>query len=762
MTKAVGYSNIGIITLNNADTDYPILLKVGETSGAAGEDFDLGGLCLDFPYDLRLTNGADDILYYHLVALSGTKPNRLALFRVHLEVGDSLRIHYGKSNDTPVNNAASTFDLYGKLGAHNAEVVVDAGEEYTQDSIIYNNYLYVTACDLTNRNGGIKKYSLGGALQASYVATIFTQCVPIIAASGGEDYMFLYDLLNYKINRVKLSDNSITHNATTGDATLTHNLDIASMGWDTVNSRVILPVYITGDAKYYLRAYNMADLSVAWSYEISFSGGGACASPLILGDYVYWSNCTNGVLYKLNLADGTLADSIDLGDSSGPGTSYASPIYDPDNGYIYCISTYNKVHAVDPITMLEVWSHKLAASGEGGYGDHKTDTGMTSPGMKNGLTYHNGKVILSMREGAAGVNQYHAKVYALTATTGHLAWTNLDLYNDGQDPNCNLLTDDHVVLSTFDYDYITPGDYYVGSFYVLKQSDGTLVYKGALPAGSTCGGTAQAWDGRVVFMLFNGLWCDVKLGWGTIADSIHWMKNAYHNGYCGELLTIDPSLTFSTRSAIIAGWTKEGGTSIDAEGFGMRLKEHESHYGHVEKAASALANFVAETRIYAADANIGGTWMPAIYAYWGRDDWVGVGLPYSAGYKIGYQFNKAGVLTALYTAAVATVKTWYWVRVRADASDVYLDYSTDYITWTNLVTTARAATWAGAPALIIAGKGFSFMPTWPNPDLDNNYVTAGIGSIMHFLEAWQRKYNVIEPSFANFSNISVGFIGSNF
>ncbi len=757
MAWLTGYSHRishNLTGATGAGTDYQILIAVHEGAGS-DDDYNvyLDGRCTDFPYDVAFTDD-DEVteLIPALISITGTSPNRLAIFRV--PIADSLEsgtvpiyLYCGKSNHTPTFDPATTFPFYGKLGAQNYEWVADTGEEFTEHSVIYGGYLYVPACDYTNSNGGVKKYSVGGELQATYAASYYTQSTPILFESGGSDYMIIYDIKNCYIRRFALSaPDTPTHSVDIGNAT--HYMDIEGMAWDTGNDRVIAPIYTS--SKWYLRSFSMSDLSAAWSYELDTQPSyntGSFASPLIVGSYVYFYDRSTARLHKIALSDGS-GSSTDIGDGTVSST-YASPIYDEDNNRILCLAGLNKVCCVDPSDMSIDWTHTFAA-GAGSDTDYVTYTGLTTPYIKGTLAYYNGKLFVGIREENAGATQYHAKLYAVDVTTGYDAWVNTaDMWTDGIEiGNSMLLTDTHIVLAGIDYDY-SATNYHIGTFYVLKQSDGTLVYKGALPWGAMCGGATQAYGGRVFFCMENGLVCSVKLGWGTEADSLHFGKNAYHTGHTANL-EIDTSLTFSTRSATITGWTEDGGTSIDAEGFGMRLKEHANHYAHVEKAASALANFVVETRVYVLDTNIGGTWAPHVFAYWDTNDWAAMGLGwFTAPYNYSFRaiYNKAGTLTeAWQNPGTGAIKTWYWIRVRADASNVYFDYSTDYINWTTRTSTARAATWAGAPSLVIVGKGTGGWTGYPNADLDNNYATAGTESTMHFLDVWQRKYAATEPT----------------
>lgn len=110
---------ITITGQSGAGTDFPVILKVGETSGATGEDFDVGGHCSAFPNDIRFTdNDGETILYPTLESISGTSPNRTAT--IHVRVNDNLGTnqtiycYYGKSDALSSWDMANTFPALGE------------------------------------------------------------------------------------------------------------------------------------------------------------------------------------------------------------------------------------------------------------------------------------------------------------------------------------------------------------------------------------------------------------------------------------------------------------------------------------------------------------------------------------------------------------------------------------------------------------------------------------------------------------------------
>lgn len=117
MAYLSGYNyrkKISITGASGLGTNAQVLVKVGATSSATGEDFDLDGHAENFPNDIRFTdNDGETELDYYLEKTLGAGDSMVAWFWV--EVADSLEssadiyIYYGKSAGTSASNADNTF-----------------------------------------------------------------------------------------------------------------------------------------------------------------------------------------------------------------------------------------------------------------------------------------------------------------------------------------------------------------------------------------------------------------------------------------------------------------------------------------------------------------------------------------------------------------------------------------------------------------------------------------------------------------------------
>jgi hypothetical protein len=105
---------------SGAGTNYQVLLKVGESSGASGANFHLEGLSAKFPSgkndggDLRFTASDGTTLQdFWVEQVTGTSPNRVAYVwvKVSADLGSnqSIYIYFGNSNATNASNIKNTF-----------------------------------------------------------------------------------------------------------------------------------------------------------------------------------------------------------------------------------------------------------------------------------------------------------------------------------------------------------------------------------------------------------------------------------------------------------------------------------------------------------------------------------------------------------------------------------------------------------------------------------------------------------------------------
>lgn len=98
-------------------TGYQVLLMVGETSGASGEDFDLLDHADNFGTDVRFTaSDKETLLSFWRKEITGSPPNELAQIRVKvtddLTSPRSIYCYYGKVGAADVSSGPNTYNLF--------------------------------------------------------------------------------------------------------------------------------------------------------------------------------------------------------------------------------------------------------------------------------------------------------------------------------------------------------------------------------------------------------------------------------------------------------------------------------------------------------------------------------------------------------------------------------------------------------------------------------------------------------------------------
>lgn len=113
---------ITITGQTGAGSNYQVKLKVGESSGASGENFDVRNRCVSFPSakntsgDIRFTdNDGSTLLDFWVESVTGTTPNRLATIWVEVadDLGSNVDVYcYYGGVTTNVSNGDNTFNFF--------------------------------------------------------------------------------------------------------------------------------------------------------------------------------------------------------------------------------------------------------------------------------------------------------------------------------------------------------------------------------------------------------------------------------------------------------------------------------------------------------------------------------------------------------------------------------------------------------------------------------------------------------------------------
>jgi len=140
-----------------AGTDYQVLLKVGESSGASGYDFHIEGHSANFPSgkddggDLRFTdNDETTLLDFWVEKVEGSSPNRVAYIWVKVkdDLGSNVDIYcyYGNSSASNYSNGDNTFLFFDDFPGTSLDTNkwdtsnIGGGSYSVSDSLLHLSY----------------------------------------------------------------------------------------------------------------------------------------------------------------------------------------------------------------------------------------------------------------------------------------------------------------------------------------------------------------------------------------------------------------------------------------------------------------------------------------------------------------------------------------------------------------------------------------------------------------------------------------------
>jgi len=121
---------------DGAQSDYQVKLLIGESSGATGEQFDLGGHISDKTAfnDLRFTSADGDNCPYWIESITGVTPNQLATVWVKIPyiyahpIDTIIYCYYGNAGAPAASSGADTFIVFEDFEGFNDEDDVDSGD----------------------------------------------------------------------------------------------------------------------------------------------------------------------------------------------------------------------------------------------------------------------------------------------------------------------------------------------------------------------------------------------------------------------------------------------------------------------------------------------------------------------------------------------------------------------------------------------------------------------------------------------------------
>lgn len=516
-------------TVSNAAANYQTKVLIGETSGATGEDVDLGGFAQTDFDDIRFT-GADGVtkLPYWVETITGTTPNQLATVWVknNATPDTTLYIYYGNPSVSSESSGYNTFAYFDDFGGVNWSYDTGVGNP-AEHSIIQNNILY----QVSGGDGIFMLNPSDGSLINQWLAGTEVWCAPVII--GDYIYAWSFDGVNGKLYKVNQNDG--TSSNVSGGA-----IDFESLTKITTSTGVDALIIPKGG---YITAVKASDLSTLWTSAVpstaasySYWDGG-----LVVGNYLYTRYSVPGTykVYKLNIDDGTTADYANLGSY----TYYSVMIYDADMDQILLTEMLTgKAVALDAQTLDTNWTYTIEETPGNAAGQYYF--------MYNGA-YHNGVWYVGTKKTGGGGGY----VYAINAATGAKIWKNSTAETNTSTPTNMVVSDQYLFVPTHDY---------IDSSYkklmVIDLTNGVL-YDTLDQSGNSACCSPLVWAGKI----FIGMWDTHEvnarvLGSGQAVNNPYKM-DSYHTGYISTALT-DYNPDKSPEGDDLSAWTITGSSSV--------------------------------------------------------------------------------------------------------------------------------------------------------------------------------------------------------
>lgn len=107
-----------VVTTSTSANNYPLLIRVGESSGSSGYDTHCEGLVLPTFNDIRFTSSDDVMLDYWIETLTGSSPNQTANIWVELNTittaatGTTFYLYYNNSGASSASSGENTFAFF--------------------------------------------------------------------------------------------------------------------------------------------------------------------------------------------------------------------------------------------------------------------------------------------------------------------------------------------------------------------------------------------------------------------------------------------------------------------------------------------------------------------------------------------------------------------------------------------------------------------------------------------------------------------------
>lgn len=374
--------------------------------------------------------------------------------------------------------------------------------------IIQDGVLYVSLFDTSASNDGLGMYHPQDGTLLHYIDVNYNMSASVVV-TGGNIFAWSSTGRIFEYTRYgKQLQSSSGHTV----------LDWESLTFDSANSRLLVP---SGTGT--LNGRPISDITTTdWNNaSVAYSTNDQNTPPLINGSYIYVMD-RNAVLYKLNLADGTTVDSLDLS-AQTINAQYGQVIYDTTRDNIYISDEDGRtVYSIDvsTSTLSENWNVTIGNTG----GQIKRGAALDTT---RGILY------ISVNESAGSPNYQKSTLYALDVTnSGATLWTNTTAFDNTAAISSVLADSDYVYVTTYDYE-----DASYTKLLVINASSGALVKAFDLNTGSSSA-IPVAQNGFIIVGLWNnqGLQCiQVREGGGT--GDFSWKADSNFTGFIDSFMS---------------------------------------------------------------------------------------------------------------------------------------------------------------------------------------------------------------------------------
>ncbi|HOS92576.1 MAG TPA: hypothetical protein PLQ54_04645 [Armatimonadota bacterium] len=179
-------------------------------------------------------------------------------------------------------------------------------------------------------------------------------------------------------------------------------------------------------------------------------------------------------------------------------------------------------------------------------------------------------------------------------------------------------------------------------------------------------------------------------------------------------------------------WTADMalGSAVSVEDGRLHITARENTFAHIERPVGS--DLITVSALWEPGTGTGASWCSSVFLYWAPGDWVQLGVLDRGGGHY-YAVETGGGGTTETDLAACDLTRRHWLRIELGRDVVrYQARPEGHPQWRTLRVIGRPQGLAGAPKLLVLGKGYGRgTAPYAAPDLDNDYADPG-----PVVEAW--------------------------